>query len=717
MSLLFGAQLRRLAATTARTTGGVNSHAATRALMSSRQQALHTSSALKTNMHLLAQRPTVLSRLMRLGVRYESSSAAATRIANSLASMSNRAQRANAKNAENNASSVDPEAISEERALTRFDQVTTLDPRLRRAIQTEFGFETMSPVQSLVMSQLPLQTDLLVRAETGSGKTLAFLLPAINEALQKQTREDIRKGKNCKVLVISPTRELALQIAEEASKLCWPLRIQVRCFVGGESRRNNVRDIQSRRIDVLVATPGRLEDLLDSEAALREQLQNLTVLTLDEADTLLEMGFRDSLTNIIDKLPKTRRTFLFSATLSSEVRNVARIAFCQDHKFIDAIGHDSRPRVPEQIKQSLIIAPFEEQPDVLRRLLSWHLRGEGRLDDDKTGPVKTSMPKAEARGRRGRGPSHSDKFDHPGKVVVFFPTTKATMLYSSLFRAAGFRDIYEIHSKRDQKQRARVAERFRNATGPAILFTSDVSARGVDYPGVTLVVQMGIPSAPDQYVHRAGRTGRAGNSGRAITIYSPMERAYASLLADVGLRHDSELENRLEQIAAEVKLDPTHPQSKEGLSDNAKSTALVSTLSETDLRRERMAERNLEDAKRELDPELIKDAYSAFLGFYISNVRELRLRNRNSIIDEADNFAKGFGLTEPLHVSKQFLARIGFDVDGSRSRDRSRDRRSSSRDRYGRDDRDGGFRRSYGDRGSRGGRDGGSRRSYESRRY
>ncbi|RKP10127.1 P-loop containing nucleoside triphosphate hydrolase protein, partial [Thamnocephalis sphaerospora] len=369
------------------------------------------------------------------------------------------------------------------------------------AMKTEFGYEIMSPVQSMVLSHMPLTTDLLVRAETGTGKTLAFLLPAIDEALQLRTREDQRKGKSCKVLVVSPTRELALQIAEEAYKLCRPLGLQVRCFVGGESRRNNVRDIQSRRMDVLVGTPGRLEDLLENEAALREQLKDMSVLTLDEADTLLEMGFRDSLTRILEKLPTTRRTFLFSATLSSDVRSVARIAFCQEHKFLDSIGHDSRPRVPEQIQQSFIIAPFSQQAATLRRLLAWHLL-----------------------------------LDHPGKVVVFFPTTKATSLYAEMFRSAGFRNIFEIHSKRDQKQRARVADRFRDAHGPAILFTSDVSARGVDYPGVTLVVQVGVSAGTDQYVHRAGRTGRAGQRGRAVAIYAPIERPFAGLLADMGLR-------------------------------------------------------------------------------------------------------------------------------------------------------------------------------------
>ncbi|RKP26109.1 P-loop containing nucleoside triphosphate hydrolase protein [Syncephalis pseudoplumigaleata] len=476
---------------------------------------------------------------------------------------------------------------------------------------------------------MPITADLLVRAETGTGKTLGFLLPTIDQLLQKQTAEDYRKGRACKALIISPTRELALQIAEEANRLCARLPLRVSCFVGGENRRNNVRDIQSHRMDVLVATPGRLEDLLESETMLQEQVKGLQVLILDEADTLLEMGFRDSLTRIIEHLPDSRRTMLFSATLSQEVKSVVRLAFRNEHKLIDTIGHDKKPHVPERIRQNYLMASSEQHPMLLRRLLA----------------------------------RHGQKVDHPGKVIVFFPTTKATMLYADLFRAAGFRDIFEIHSKRDQKQRQRVADRFREAQGPAILFTSDVSARGVDYPGVTLVVQMGASAGSDQYVHRCGRTGRAGQEGRAIGIYAPFERNFVeSSLADLGLTYDPELEAR---------------------------------LATTELRRERLAELNFEQAKEDLDPMVIEEMFTAYLGFYAGRASELSIRNKQMIVEEGGQLTKGFGLAEPPSLSRSFLERLGFG-DKPMRRDSSRDFRGNRFERRGSSSFGGGFSRDGG---------------------
>ncbi|KAI8049648.1 P-loop containing nucleoside triphosphate hydrolase protein [Syncephalis plumigaleata] len=516
------------------------------------------------------------------GIRYESSSAAAA------ATIATPTQTPN----------IPKDGVTP--AATRFDEITCLHSGLQKSLKSVFRYEVMSPVQSMVLSSMPITTDLLVRAETGTGKTLAFLLPTIDQMLQQQTVEDYRKGKSCRALIISPTRELALQIADEANRLCSRLPMQVRCFVGGENRRNNVRDIESRRIDLLVATPGRLEDLLESERLLKEQMGGLQMLILDEADTLLEMGFREALTRIIDHLPENRRTMLFSATLSSEVKKVVRIAFRNEHKLIDTIGYDKKPHVPERIRQGYLMAPSSKHPEMLRRLLA----------------------------------RHGEKVNHPGKVIVFFPTTKSTMLYADLFRSAGYRNIFEIHSKRDQKQRQRVADRFREAHGPAILFTSDVSARGVDYPGVTLVVQMGASAGSDQYVHRCGRTGRAGQEGRAIGIYAPLEREFVNTLSDLGLRHDPELEARLTVVAA--------------------------------------------DALAELDPIAIEEAYTAYLGFYVGRTADLCIHNKQSILDESAHYVKGFGMSEPPSLSANFLERIGFSAKSMR-RESVRDNRFNRR--------------------------------------
>ncbi|KAI9225893.1 MAG: P-loop containing nucleoside triphosphate hydrolase protein, partial [Piptocephalis tieghemiana] len=400
----------------------------------------------------------------------------------------------------------------------RFDELTTLHPDILRALNSTFKYESLSPVQQSVCATLGSDEDLFVKAKTGTGKTLAFLLPALDTALRrlwnKETRT-IKPSRTPAILIISPTRELAKQIAVEATKLTRGLRWGVGCFVGGENRRRNLFQLREQRNNIVVATPGRLRDLLNEPEVL-ELMKSLDVCILDEADTLMEMGFREAIQDILEVLdgklgsaPKpispfldtpdssttpgtspTRRTLLFSATVSPQIRQVASFALRPKHQFIDCVDSTER-NVPEHIQQQYVQAKLSQVPLVVRHIIAQHQR---------------STPRG-------------------GKIIVFCPTTRSTQLYASIFGAMGLRH-YELHSRKEQRARERVAERFRNDRNAAVLFTSDVSGRGVDYPGVTLVLNVGMPPSPDQYIHRIGRTGRAGAKGHAITVLADFESGF-----------------------------------------------------------------------------------------------------------------------------------------------------------------------------------------------
>jgi len=225
---------------------------------------------------------------------------------------------------------------------------------------------------------------------------------------------------------------------------------------------------------------------------------------LDEADTLLDLGFREDVEAIMKYLPSTpkRQTFLFSATVSRPVQQIARKVLDKNHAFINCVSEDSPVHAHVPQYHTVLPDASAQIPHILRLL------------------------------------AH-DQLTNPGlsKTVVFFPTTKQTQLFSSLIRELGqatlpsgrATKVYEMHSKRAQNIRSSTSEAFRNdKSGAAILITSDVSARGVDYPGVTRVIQVGMPKGTDVYVHRVGRTGRAGTLGRGDLVLLPWETSFVT---------------------------------------------------------------------------------------------------------------------------------------------------------------------------------------------
>lgn len=379
------------------------------------------------------------------------------------------------------------------RSGQRFSELP-LSRESKQALRDTFGYEIMTDVQEQCIAPLLEGYDLLGRAKTGSGKTLAFLLPVV-ERLRGTAR---RIGGEIGAVIISPTRELAMQIAKDAQRLLSSHRnLGVQCIYGGISIKKDQNKLMSQRIDILVATPGRIKDHIDNSPGFAKRLQGVKALVLDEADQLLDMGFRAAILKILESLPdpELRQSMLFSATFPKQVNQVAGFALKPTYKHISAIKTEDQA-APVQIRQQSAVVSTE-----CMAMAIW-------------GTIHQAMQ---------RSPSSF-------KIIVFFATARLTQYWASVFQREGL-DIMEIHSKKSQSYRTKVSERFRNADR-AILFTSDVSARGVDYPDVTEVIQVGVPSSKEQYVHRIGRTGRAGKAGHSSLLLHDFETYFLKKLAD-----------------------------------------------------------------------------------------------------------------------------------------------------------------------------------------
>lgn len=548
--------------------------------------------------------------------------------------------------------------------------------------------------------------DLLVKAKTGTGKTVAFLVPALQSRLAQLEREGWKSRKNpgeratpdeagltrrdvaknwAGTLVISPTRELATQIANEAIKIgSWHKLLEVRLLVGGESRMGQVKDFKRGRLDTIVATPGRLRDLVEDEGTgVAAALAHCETLVLDEADTLLEMGFQADLEAILRHLPpkESRQTFLFSATVSPQIRKIARESLKPDHLVIDCVPADES-NVHAHIPQhgTVLSSASEQLPHVLRLL------------------------------------AH-DQLTHPdrSKAIVFLPTTKLTQLYATMLRelrhtlpAGRDIEIIEMHSKKDQRARSRGADKFRNSRARAsILVTSDVSARGVDYPGVTRVIQLGVPSTPDQYIHRVGRTGRGGKQGgRGDLILLPWEAPYLRHLREVPLKSTpvDALAEEVAELAREHDEDP-----KAFRQRRAVATAAGDAGKGRDARRQAFApsspylpslaklDASVEALLPNLDQEAINEVFTSMLGYYAGHADELNA-DKMEIVAKLKTWAvEAGGLEEAPYVSASFLQKLGISS-----------RRSSPRSGGGSGGRSSfGVRSGGGDRGGGGGGGGG----------
>ncbi|MCO5567020.1 hypothetical protein L7F22_020703 [Adiantum nelumboides] len=283
-------------------------------------------------------------------------------------------------------------------------------------------------------------------------------------------------------------------------------------------------NLVSSRIQILVGTPGRLVDHIQNTPGMAKFFKTVKLFVLDEADRMLDMGFRDSLDKIMKALPSGRQTLLFSATIPKEVHTIAGNALRPGYEFVDTVGSDNQDTHAE-VHQECVVVPLEDQFEIIYSVLTKHINVEPQF-----------------------------------KVLVFCVTARVTAFMFNLFKPLGL-NAREIHSRKSQNQRNQVSEEFRRSKGGIILFTSDVSARGVDYPDVSLVIQIGAPSDVEQYIHRLGRTGRAGKEGEGLLVLAPWEAYFLKKLESILIRQlpapepNVNQKNRIRDTASQVDAD------------------------------------------------------------------------------------------------------------------------------------------------------------------
>ena len=331
------------------------------------------------------------------------------------------------------------------------------------------GFTNPTPVQAQAIPVVLEGRDVVASAQTGTGKTGAFTLPVL-QLVGKAAKGEVAP----RALIITPTRELAQQIDTVADKLCSVTGQRVATVIGGERYDRQLKRLKAG-CDVLVATPGRLIDLMERKEV---DLSHVQILVLDEADRMLDMGFWPSVRKIVARLPRTRQTLLFSATISGDIQ-----------QSMPTMLHDP---VLVEISRSGQTADTVEQ-----RLV----------------PV--------VQGQKVSLLTHLIETGHPRRVLVFCRTKQRVDSVAAALEREGLK-VGVMHADRAQKQRERALDGFRSGELEALVAT-DVMSRGIDVSDIDWVVNFDVPLDPEDYVHRIGRTGRAGESGVAFTFLAPDE--------------------------------------------------------------------------------------------------------------------------------------------------------------------------------------------------
>ncbi len=356
--------------------------------------------------------------------------------------------------------------------LTSFLNLGLSDPIARTLVEERYVEPT--PIQSQTIPQVLAGRDVVGIAQTGTGKTAAFALPMLNHFSQHQQRPQPR---TCRALVLSPTRELSAQIVESFLTYGRHLRPKVALAIGGVPIKPQIRAL-AHGVDVLVATPGRLLDLLEQRALLLDRVE---VFVLDEADRMLDMGFIHDIRRIVSKLPRQRQTLLFSATMPREIEELARSMLRDPVR----VAVTPQATTVERVAQRVVFVDRNGKPALLAEVL----RGE---------PID--------------------------RALIFTRTKRGA---DRVVRDLSKRGLAAeaIHGNKSQNQRERVLAAFRDGKVRTLVAT-DIAARGIDVEGISHVVNYDLPNIPESYVHRIGRTARAGADGVAISFCDGEERAY-----------------------------------------------------------------------------------------------------------------------------------------------------------------------------------------------
>lgn len=503
------------------------------------------------------------------------------------------------------------------------------------------GLDTMTEVQTATISEALRGNDIIAQARTGTGKTLGFLIPVLqnmitqdanlaeparNRRAARTTADDIR------AIIVSPTRELAEQIAVEARRLTQGTSVIVQTAVGGTQKSAALRAMQREGSHILVGTPGRIKDIF-SDRYSGVSAPGLDALVFDEADRLLDQGFWPEIQEIIQYLPKPeekdRQTLMFSATVPREVVQLVQSTLKPGFQFVKTVREGEEPthtRVPQKI---VSVNGFENYMPTLAELCTKEIE------------------------KYSSGAS-----DRPFKAIVYFNSTAEVTLATSTMRnlpsaeslaassgseadpsanTGRFRGshpfgqtrIFEIHAKLSQGQRTRAADNFRNCKS-GVLFSSDVTARGMDFPNVTHVIQMGLPGSRDTYIHRIGRTARAGKEGEGWLIVSALEAG--------------EVRYRLKDL-------PLVPENSGYLQTSGVDMTRESQISSSAAQ----VLRQVAEAMKLVDREEKEKVYQAILGVYGWFPR------KRDLIEAMNNLSRfAYGMSEPPRIAPGLAQKLGI---------------------------------------------------------
>lgn len=342
-------------------------------------------------------------------------------------------------------------------------------PPILKAIQA-LGYQNPTPIQQQAIPAIATGKDLIACAQTGTGKTAAFAVPIL-----QSLHEDNRKGLGPQVLILVPTRELAIQISQNIAGLSKFLQVKHCTIFGGVSQVNQVKELK-RGVDILIATPGRLIDLIGQGFV---KLGHIRYLVLDEADNMLDMGFIHDLKKIYKFLPAKKQTLLFSATMPKAIRKLAMDFMHQPNE----IAVSPVSSTAESVEQQIYFVEKKQKPQLLDNLIG-----------------KTKV-----------------------QTLVFTRTKHGADRLSKTLRKTGI-DSACIHGNKSQNARQKALQSFKSGE-IHILIATDIAARGIDIQGLPLVVNFDLPVDAETYVHRIGRTGRAGLQGKAVSFCSEEEQS------------------------------------------------------------------------------------------------------------------------------------------------------------------------------------------------
>lgn len=494
------------------------------------------------------------------------------------------------------------DALQDPTLLTKqtFLECSQLNPSSKRALVEDMGLSSMTEVQARTFAAAIEGKDILARARTGTGKTLAFLIPTVERILQNPT---FLHGKDVACLVIAPTRELAIQIGDEAEKLLSHHDLSVQVMYGGTKMARDVNAMNKNLPAILVATPGRLMDHLQGTKVRGRKFSddiigNINMVVLDEVDRLVALGMRTEILKIISYLPRKekRQTMLFSATVPTQLRKIMKDSMKDDFIEVDCVkdGDQSAP-TNLRVTQSHVILP--SMTNVLHSVYSI-------LKEATT--------------------------SKPYKIVVFFPTARMVSFFAEFLNDGLEFPAIELHSKKSQSSRNTSSSSFRQAKN-AILFTSDLSARGVDYPDVTHVIQVGLPESREQYIHRLGRTARAGKEGSGLLVLLPFESSFLSELKGLEVIPNDELLSGLSELT-ETDCPEWMQQNYSKVRSGGNKLANSAQL-----------------------------AYLSFLGYYLGQIKRIQNGTKNDVVRLSTEFSQAIGLANVPSIPRKLITKMELE--------------------------------------------------------